>query len=214
MLPPPLSTPRPQRRASGLVQQGGTANSLRSPLTFGVGRKMMSETLQPSLFPITARFTVTDEVARASEAVLRDIVMPKWVQIALPVAAFLQLFVQLPKVMMGAGSLWLPLSLFVFIGGIYGLMFWLGHRKKNKARAAILGKEVVIQFFDDGFELGEPPTAQRIGYSSIVRAGRDARGLVIVVGRAGGLFVPTRAFASPAQRDAFFSHLRSALKKK
>ncbi|HRE82951.1 MAG TPA: hypothetical protein PLN52_18035, partial [Opitutaceae bacterium] len=58
-----------------------------------------------------------------------------------------------------------------------------------------------------------PPTAQRIGYSSIVRAGRDDRGLVVVVGRAGGLFVPTGAFASPAQRDAVFSHLRSALKK-
>ena len=140
--------------------------------------------------------------------------MPQWVQIALPVAACLQLFAQLPKLMMGGGSLFLPLGLFAFIGGFYGLMFWLGHRRKKKARAAMLGKEVAVRFFDDGFELGASPATQRIGYSSIVRAGRDARGLVVVIGRAGGLFIPTGAFASPAQRDAVFSHLRGALKKK
>ncbi len=176
--------------------------------------KPMDTALPPPLFPIEARFTVTEEVVAASEATLKDAIMPPWVQIALPLSAVLQVIAQLPKLTANRGNPLIIIGVIAFVGGLYGFLFWLGRRKKKKARAAMLGGEIVVRFFDDGLEFGEPHTSQRIGYSFVRRAGRDERDLVVIIDRIGGLFIPTSGFASPEQIDAIFSHLREALKKK
>ena len=78
----------------------------------------------------------------------------------------------------------------------------------------MVGKEIAVRFFDESLEVGESQAGHRIQYTDVSRVGRDNRGLVLIIPRAGGLFVPTHAFVSPEQRDLLFSHLGRTLKRK
>jgi len=173
----------------------------------------MSTTPQTFNFPIEVHFTISEDIARTSESVLKDVLLPRWLQILLPISFGLQALTQLPKIMAG-GNPAFALSLLAVISGFFVIMFWRRRRLKEKAHATMLGKGIIVRFFDDGLELGDAQAGQRIGYGAVTRVGRDDRGLVIVIRRLGGLFVPTHAFGSSECRDFVFSHLANLMRRK
>jgi hypothetical protein len=82
------------------------------------------------------------------------------------------------------------------------------------ARTAIDGKEVAVRFRADGFDYSIGQKAESLSYSNIVRAGRDERGLVLIIEKLGGLWIPTQACSSPDQKDFAFSHLGQLMKQR
>ncbi len=132
--------------------------------------------------------------------------MPAWLQVALLGSLGLQVLTQLPNLLAGGESA-IVLKVFLFIASFYAFMFWRNARNKRLARAEIVGKDVAVQFRADGFDFSIGQKAESLRYSRIVRAGRDERGLVLVIEKLGGLWIPTAAFSSPEQRDFVFNHL-------
>ena len=165
----------------------------------------------PIIFPIEVRFTVTEEIASESESVVNDAVMPAWLRMLFPFVIGLQLLVQLPKIV--SGNLFILLDVLLVIGALYGLMFWIGRKQKKKGRA-LLGHEIVVRFHAEALDLSIAEKEHHVDYGSILRVGRDERGLVIFLARIGALWLPMSCFASAEQRDSIFLLLGEALKKK
>lgn len=55
---------------------------------------------------------------------------------------------------------------------------------------------------------------KEIDYSDVSRARYDSLGLVVILSRGGGLFVPIQAFATPALPEFLFAHISQRLKQK
>jgi len=175
---------------------------------------MLDQSSHPSpAFPIEVHYVVTDDLATESESKLKEVFMPAWLQVALPVVVIFQALTQLPKLLPGGDSLTF-LGAVLLIAGFYAFMFWRSERNKRLARDAIVGKDVTVKFRDEGFYFAIGQKAESLGYGSVIRAGRDELGLVLIIEKFGGLWIPTRAFSSPEQRDFVFSHLGQFLKKR
>jgi hypothetical protein len=173
----------------------------------------MDATTTSNVLPIEVRYTVSEETADEFESAMKDVLMPPWLQVLLPFALGFQLLFRLPELLSDPKSN-LPFVVLGFIGVFYGIIFWLRHRSRRQARAALRGKEVAVRFEKESFNYSTAQDARSLNYSSIVRVGRDDRGLMLVIEKIGGLWIPTRAFASPAQRDYVFGHLGHFLKKR
>lgn len=164
-------------------------------------------------FPIAVRYIVSEDIATEAESAMKDVFMPVWLQVALPLVVGLQVMINLPK-LLESGVSTTGLKVLALIAGFYAFMFWRSARNKRLARAAIVGKEVAVRFQTDAFDYSIGQKAESLSYSNIVRAGRDERGLVLIIEKLGGLWIPTQAFSSPDQRDFIFSYLGRFLKKR
>ncbi len=173
----------------------------------------MESVAPPVLIPVEARYTMTDRVVDIGIAATNDSVLPQWARgwtpAVLPVVACLQL---LRFTDVARGQPWFVSIVTAAVIGLFGWLWWRSHKKRMAARAAIVGKEIHLRFFEDGFDFGPTASGPRIGYAAVDRVARDDRGLVLL-GLSMHLFVPTSAFASPNLRDAVYEMVGAHLKK-
>ena len=102
----------------------------------------------PIPFPIESHFTTSDENFREATKASKDVIMPRWLWIALPFAMIgnplLSMISHTDKDRVGQTTLTVLGAL-----GIYGLFYFFAVRKKKKARAALIGSKIDGIFRDD-----------------------------------------------------------------
>ena len=164
------------------------------------------------LLPVEARYTLTADTIAQGGHLVRDSIMPRWLQIALPVTAALQALVQLPKILAGSKSPWVALLVIALLCAVFFGLSLFNKKRGRKNTKFLEGQEVVIRFLDDSLEFSVAGRTDIIGYRRITRAGKDSRGFAVFISNIGGFGIPTSAFTSAEHRDFVFEHLRAKLK--
>ena len=152
-------------------------------------------------------------MATIAESAGKDVFASPGMRLLFMVAFGLQLLRGLPLFLSGDVP---PIAwtLLGATGAFLGYSHWRAFQNKQEWRRSILGKEIVIEFRGDGLDYTLGGARQVLRYADIARAGRDERGLVLIVDRIGELWIPTAAFASAQQRDFVFTYLGQFLHKR
>jgi hypothetical protein len=163
-------------------------------------------------FPIVARYTMTDEIARFSTVCLKG-AMPRKVSgmILVPHGMFVLLYVlEIPL----RGYVQICIVLLAVLMWFYLLWQWLVGRSRSKIGGGMIGDSITVRFFADRLEWRSAFSFQEIVYAHVFRVRNDSLGLVVIPSRGKGLFVPAPAFDSPAQPEFLFAYIGRTLQKK
>jgi hypothetical protein len=139
--------------------------------------------------------------------------MPRWIRIPFVVSLFLQPVVQ---VLQHSGQVNYEFTAVsaLLVCGIYGLIFLWVRKKRERDRLAVVGKKIAACFRENAVEITVDGEKQDIGYRMLTRVGRDDRGLILILGAKGSLWLPTKSFTIPAERDVVFGYLGGVMKRK
>src|ERR1017187_5589881 len=134
--------------------------------------------------PIEARFAATEETVRKSVSAVCAVLSPRrawfFAGACIGVALAILLILHRPLTVIALRVIGIVISIAV---GIAIHRFEIQHQQGR-----LLGKLVVVRFFEDGFDFGRESSVGRIAYSRLVRAGRNPGGLVMLLPGLRGMF--------------------------